>query len=125
MTDSSIFSHEKAIVEEGAQIGAETRIWAFTHVLPGAMESPPCRQDQHHLHHAFLKAGFSVAQTGAAITLMVLFTTTIGLAGLLLEWPEYLMFYGYLGLCGVYLLIMRRCWRHHRFLGRDVASELS
>ncbi len=81
--------------------------------------------DQHHLHHAFLKAGFSVTQTGAAITLMVLFTTTIGLTGLLLEWPEYLMFYGYLALCGVYLLIMRRCWRHHRFLGRDVASELS
>ena len=81
--------------------------------------------DQHHLHHAFLKAGFSVTQTCAAITLMVLFTTTIGLAGLLLEWPEYLMFYGYIALGVVYLLVMRRCWRHHRFLGRDVASELS
>lgn len=37
MTDSNIFIHERAIAEEGAQIGAETRIWAFALVLPGAV----------------------------------------------------------------------------------------
>jgi UDP-2-acetamido-3-amino-2,3-dideoxy-glucuronate N-acetyltransferase len=29
--------HPSAIVEKGASIGAETRVWAFTHILPGAV----------------------------------------------------------------------------------------
>jgi UDP-GlcNAc:undecaprenyl-phosphate GlcNAc-1-phosphate transferase len=78
--------------------------------------------DQFHLHHAFLKAGFSVSQTVAAITLLVLFTTTIGLTGHVLGWPEYLMFYGYICFGLVYLYIMRHCWRDGRFLGRDVSE---
>jgi len=81
--------------------------------------------DQFHLHHAFLKAGFSVAQTGAAITVLVLFTTAIGLAGQMLKWPEYLMFYGYAAFNLVYLLVMRHCWRDGRFLGRDVSAEVA
>ncbi len=78
--------------------------------------------DQYHLHHAFLKAGFSVFQTGFLITMLVLFTTAIGIAGQMLAWPEYEMFYGYLAFCVVYLYIMHRCWHHGRFLGRDVAD---
>lgn len=42
MTDSAVFIHEKAIVEEGAQIGAHTRIWAFTHVLSSAIIGSDC-----------------------------------------------------------------------------------
>jgi UDP-GlcNAc:undecaprenyl-phosphate GlcNAc-1-phosphate transferase len=80
--------------------------------------------DQYHLHHAFLKAGFSVAQTGAGITVLVRFTTTIGLTGQVLGWPEYLMFYGYIAFGLVYLRIMRRCWHEGRFLGRKVDTEL-
>jgi UDP-2-acetamido-3-amino-2,3-dideoxy-glucuronate N-acetyltransferase len=40
--DTSIFIHEKAIVEPGATIGANTRIWAFAHVLPGAILGEDC-----------------------------------------------------------------------------------
>lgn len=80
--------------------------------------------DQFHLHHAFLKAGFSVAQTVLAITILVMFTTLVGLAGHIYAWPEYLMFYGYIGFGLVYLCIMRRCWRDGRFLGREVVSKL-
>ena len=76
--------------------------------------------DQFHLHHAFLKAGFSPWQTSMAITLLVLVTTTIGLTGQLLGWPEYMMFYGYIAFGLVYLAVMRHCWHHGRFLGRDV-----
>lgn len=32
----SFFAHESAIVDDGAQIGAGTRIWHFVHVCPGA-----------------------------------------------------------------------------------------
>lgn len=42
MTASSIFVHERAIVEEGATIGANTRVWAFAHVLPGARIGADC-----------------------------------------------------------------------------------
>jgi UDP-2-acetamido-3-amino-2,3-dideoxy-glucuronate N-acetyltransferase len=38
----SVFIHEKAIVEPGATIGARTRIWAFAHVLPGAILGEDC-----------------------------------------------------------------------------------
>lgn len=40
--DHSIFIHEKAIVEPGATIGANTRIWAFAHILPGATLGEDC-----------------------------------------------------------------------------------
>lgn len=83
------------------------------------------KADQFHLHHAFLKAGFSVTQTGIAITALVLFTIAIGLTGQVLGWPEYLMFYGYATFALVYLYIMRRCWRDGRFLGREVTKELN
>jgi UDP-GlcNAc:undecaprenyl-phosphate GlcNAc-1-phosphate transferase len=83
----------------------------------------PFDADQHHLHHAFLRAGFSVRQTLLIITGMVLCTTTIGLAGQILAWPEYLMFYAYIAFGLVYYHTMTRCWRDHRFLGRDVARN--
>ena len=40
--DTSIFIHEKAIVEPGATIGAKTRVWAFAHILPGAILGEDC-----------------------------------------------------------------------------------
>ncbi len=40
--DKEYFVHEKGIVEPGAQIGKGTRIWAFTHVLPGAVIGEDC-----------------------------------------------------------------------------------
>jgi acetyltransferase-like isoleucine patch superfamily enzyme len=40
--DTSIFIHEKAIVEQGATIGAKTRVWAFAHILPGAILGEDC-----------------------------------------------------------------------------------
>jgi acetyltransferase-like isoleucine patch superfamily enzyme/dTDP-4-dehydrorhamnose 3,5-epimerase-like enzyme len=36
------FAHPNAIVEPGAKIGKGTRIWAFTHILPGAQVGEDC-----------------------------------------------------------------------------------
>lgn len=33
----SYFKHESAIVDDGAQIGADSRVWHFVHVCPGAV----------------------------------------------------------------------------------------
>lgn len=40
--DHSVFIHSHAIVEEGARIGARTRVWAFAHILPGAVIGEDC-----------------------------------------------------------------------------------
>ncbi len=36
MTASEPWIHPTAIIDEGAQIGADTRIWQWVHVMPGA-----------------------------------------------------------------------------------------
>jgi UDP-2-acetamido-3-amino-2,3-dideoxy-glucuronate N-acetyltransferase len=41
------FSHPTAIVEEGAHIGPETRIWAFVHILSGATIGAECNICDH------------------------------------------------------------------------------
>jgi acetyltransferase-like isoleucine patch superfamily enzyme/dTDP-4-dehydrorhamnose 3,5-epimerase-like enzyme len=43
----SFFPHEKAIVEEGATLGSGTRIWAFAHILPGAVIGEDCNICDH------------------------------------------------------------------------------
>lgn len=42
-----IFIHEKAIVEKGAMIGDGSRIWAFAHILPGAVIGEECNICDH------------------------------------------------------------------------------
>lgn len=37
-----VFIHEKAIIELGAKIGEGTRVWAFAHILPGAVIGQDC-----------------------------------------------------------------------------------
>ena len=41
MTDAGFFKHETAIVESSS-VGAGTRIWAFAHILPGAVIGAAC-----------------------------------------------------------------------------------
>jgi UDP-2-acetamido-3-amino-2,3-dideoxy-glucuronate N-acetyltransferase len=40
--DETVFIHDKAIVEVGAQIGQRSKIWAFVHVLGGAVIGEDC-----------------------------------------------------------------------------------
>ena len=42
MISKQAFVHQQAIVEEGATLGAGTRVWAFAHVLPGARIGSDC-----------------------------------------------------------------------------------
>jgi len=41
------FIHPQAIVEPGAEIGADTRVWAFAHVLAGAKIGKDCNLCDH------------------------------------------------------------------------------
>lgn len=46
-TTEAVFIHTHAIVEPGAMIGAQTRIWAFVHILPGAKIGQLCNICDH------------------------------------------------------------------------------
>ena len=41
------FIHSHALVEPGATIGSGTRVWAFVHVLPGAVIGEDCNLCDH------------------------------------------------------------------------------
>ena len=41
------FVHDTACVDEGAQIGAGTKIWHFTHIMPGAKVGERCSIGQN------------------------------------------------------------------------------
>jgi acetyltransferase-like isoleucine patch superfamily enzyme/dTDP-4-dehydrorhamnose 3,5-epimerase-like enzyme len=40
--DSTVQIHKQAVVEDGARIGARTRVWAFAHILGGAVLGEDC-----------------------------------------------------------------------------------
>ena len=42
-----IFIHPSAIVDEGAVLGAGTKIWHFTHVMSGAILGKHCNLGQN------------------------------------------------------------------------------
>ena len=44
---STPFIHSHALVEPGATIGSGTRVWAFVHVLPGAVIGEDCNLCDH------------------------------------------------------------------------------
>lgn len=48
MSDGSeFFAHETAVLDEGCTIGAGTRIWHFSHIMPGAVLGEGCNIGQN------------------------------------------------------------------------------
>jgi UDP-GlcNAc:undecaprenyl-phosphate GlcNAc-1-phosphate transferase len=76
----------------------------------------PFAPDHDHLHHVFLRAGFSVRQT---VALIVLGSLLLGLAGIA-AWrcgvPDAVMCYAFLLLFAAYFLGMQHAWRLMRIL---------
>jgi len=44
---ADVFVHESSYVDEGAQIGAGTKIWHFCHIMPGAVIGERCNLGQN------------------------------------------------------------------------------
>jgi UDP-2-acetamido-3-amino-2,3-dideoxy-glucuronate N-acetyltransferase len=47
MKNTSFFSHHTAIIEIGSQIGIRSKIWAFSHILSGAIIGDDCNICDH------------------------------------------------------------------------------
>lgn len=44
---SDVFVHESSYVDQGAQIGAGTKVWHFCHIMPGAVIGERCNLGQN------------------------------------------------------------------------------
>lgn len=56
MVHPDAFLHPQALVEDGARIGARTRVWAFAHVIAGASIGEDCNL----CDHTFVEGGVVV-----------------------------------------------------------------
>lgn len=73
-------------------------------------KSPFC-PDRHHLHHLFLRAGFRTCDVVAFAAVMQFVFGSCGILGMLFGVPDYLMFWSFVGVFGVYFLVTVRPWR--------------
>lgn len=110
-----------------------TALWLFSVPLMDTVsvmlrrarrKESPFTADNNHLHHILLNAGFRVEDAVFVIGLLQLLLGTIGLAGLLFQLPEPLMFASFLLVYFTYYHLTSRPWyfiallRHfHTFLG--------
>jgi UDP-2-acetamido-3-amino-2,3-dideoxy-glucuronate N-acetyltransferase len=47
MAEKTYFAHETAVIDDGCTIGAGTKIWHFTHIMPGAVIGERCNLGQN------------------------------------------------------------------------------
>lgn len=74
--------------------------------------------DNQHLHHAFLRAGFSVEATWLAITTLAIFFASVGIILEVSPLPDYFSFYIFMIFAFTYYFYLRHCWAAQKFLGR-------
>jgi len=56
----SYFSHETAVIDEGAQIGEGTKIWHFSHIMPNSIIGKKCNIGQNVVVSPGVKLGNNV-----------------------------------------------------------------
>ena len=78
----------------------------------------PFAADREHLHHILLRAGYTPGQTVAIVYALSLLLAAIGVAGWWLDVPEYVMFYAFMALFGLYLYSMLHAWKLMKKLRR-------
>jgi UDP-GlcNAc:undecaprenyl-phosphate GlcNAc-1-phosphate transferase len=78
----------------------------------------PFEAARNHLHHILQRAGFTPGQTVAIMYALALLLAATGVAGWWLGLPEYVMFYGFMALFGVYLYGMVHAWKLMRRVRR-------
>jgi UDP-GlcNAc:undecaprenyl-phosphate GlcNAc-1-phosphate transferase len=79
----------------------------------------PFNADQHHFHHAFLRAGFTVGQTWWVITALAMSFAASGMAFELNGVPDYVSFWCFMVVAVIFKRYMKQTWHLQQFLGRD------
>jgi UDP-GlcNAc:undecaprenyl-phosphate GlcNAc-1-phosphate transferase len=71
----------------------------------------PFQSGHDHLHHIFLRAGFSVQQTVGLIVSLSVALGAVGIGGWYCGVPEYVMFYSFMLLSLLYFFGMLHAWK--------------
>ena len=79
----------------------------------------PLAADQQHLHHAFLRAGFSTGETWTKIMMLAIAAGVLGSGFELSGLPDWASFWLFLACAFIYYFHMRKAWSIQRFLGRE------
>lgn len=95
-------------------LDASTLIWSRWRYGRSAFSA-----DQNHLHHAFLRAGFSVGETWVSITLLALVLAGVGILFDISGAPDYVSFWTFMVVAFAYYAYIKRSWRTQRFLTRN------
>jgi len=91
-----------------------TQIWRRRRAGKSAFSA-----DQNHLHHAFLRAGFSVRETWLNIFLLALALGGVGILFEISPLPDYISFWAFMAFAFTFYFYMRHSWNTQRFLGRN------
>jgi UDP-GlcNAc:undecaprenyl-phosphate GlcNAc-1-phosphate transferase len=79
----------------------------------------PFAADREHLHHILLRAGCSIGQTVAIKVGISFILGGIGVATWILRVPEYVMFYAFMAILGLYYYVTSHAWRLVKSLRRQ------
>ncbi|MFZ1640647.1 MAG: MraY family glycosyltransferase [Candidatus Contendobacter sp.] len=83
----------------------------------------PFAADRRHLHHLLLDCGLSDGRATALLLAMALMTGAAGVVAHRLGVPEYLQFYAFLALFGLYCWVVIRFWERRRIVASPVETK--
>jgi UDP-GlcNAc:undecaprenyl-phosphate GlcNAc-1-phosphate transferase len=105
---------------ENRVIAPVTALWLFAMPLLDTISlmirrllkgRSPFSADREHLHHVLQAAGYSVNQSVLTIHGLALAAALVGVGGLYMKAPDWVMFYGFLGLFALYFCGVRQAWK--------------
>jgi UDP-GlcNAc:undecaprenyl-phosphate GlcNAc-1-phosphate transferase len=94
----------------------------FRRVMKG---QSPFMPDREHLHHIFLRAGFSARSTLYIMSLLSVFFAAIGIMGDIYQVPEWIMFSGFMLVFFVYLWGISHSWVLLRYVRQKLLPGVS
>ncbi|MCL7939435.1 undecaprenyl/decaprenyl-phosphate alpha-N-acetylglucosaminyl 1-phosphate transferase [Halomonas sp. ATCH28] len=85
----------------------------------------PFAADREHLHHLFLRAGFSHEGTTLALVAIVFALGAVGVLGSLVGVPDVLLLLGLIGVAMLHYVFIRHAWRTSKALRRLYANSMT
>lgn len=76
----------------------------------------PFMADREHMHHIFLRAGYSATETVVLIIISSMLFSLVGLLGWYYQVVDYILCYLFLALMFVHFMLMHHAWRFMRVL---------
>lgn len=80
--------------------------------------SSPFTADRDHLHHIFMRLGFSARRALRVIVIFSMILSSIGIMGEILQVPEFVMLLLFILLFCIYSISLIHCWKVARFIKR-------